>query len=756
MKGTLFSADFIQDSNQNLRLMEINTDTAITQGGIENLDFTEFIDILSNNSITEVHTISKSFQQELVNALSQSLSENAPFITVFQNQLEEDTAIYPTVITDASNKFILRMAYDEAAIFDSEYTKNKLGPLDLFYSNGDTGSIVEYYVSSSNGVTDLLPLDFNSNVSPDIAVKNLNLNTNNFIEFYKIGKSNLSAEDRYDELKSSFSENILVTKFYENTDESKVKSIRSVNIIYGADLDCINLVTFETEALFSKPTTIENDDTIIKTKTNTKHYYEFATNYPKFSSVNQWGGIFEEEEVVKVDGTPVLIGSASVGTELKSYFIEGAPDTDVVSEFMDWSYNGSSLPSGSYETSSIVINNIEQELSNNTVFHLTMEDGSSFRASGGAHLLVYDINGDKLRYEAISNIDESLHKLINLNGGLVNISSSIGEILDGEYKSYIIDMESTDTYFLYNGELSVKIVTHNCFPAGTKITLADGSEKNIEDLTIEDKLLTYNEKTGVLSEGSIGNIVKKKEFLLIQLETADGSIVKSTALHKFYVKGKGWIAAQDIVKGDIVIKKDKSETIIVDRNDLSGEVDVYHILDVKDNHTYFAEGILVHNFKYSGGYCFPAGTKIIAEGGIDKNIEDIEIGDFVLSFNEETKQTEYKKVIGTKQPIHNDLVKYTFSSGDTIVCTFDHPIYVNSVNDIFTLVSYNPELTNSRYDIGRDVLQVQLGDAVVFTNNSYHVITEITELEPVDTQTYIFTVEDNHNFYANNILVHNK
>ena len=35
-------------------------------------------------------------------------------------------------------------------------------------------------------------------------------------------------------------------------------------------------------------------------------------------------------------------------------------------------------------------------------------------------------------------------------------------------------------------------------------------------------------------------------------------------------------------------------------------------------------------------------------------------------------------------------------------------------------------------------------------------IREIEVLPAVDTQTYIFTVEDNHNFYANRILVHNK
>ena len=35
-------------------------------------------------------------------------------------------------------------------------------------------------------------------------------------------------------------------------------------------------------------------------------------------------------------------------------------------------------------------------------------------------------------------------------------------------------------------------------------------------------------------------------------------------------------------------------------------------------------------------------------------------------------------------------------------------------------------------------------------------IKDIIELDEKDTQTYIITIEDNHNFYANGILVHNK
>lgn len=736
MKGTLFSADFIEDSSGNLRLMELNTDTGVSTNGLDYIDFTEFINTLSELNITQVHTISKSWHSDFVLLLSQSLQANAPFISSFSNSLEEDTTIYPNAIEDTPTKFILRMAYDESAIFDSEYAKNKLGPLELFTDSGDSGSVVEYFISSStNGVIDYLPNEFNSSNIPDVVCKNLNTNINNGLEFYKIGKSNETPENRYSEFKSNFDENNLLIKFYENPSDTKVKSVRSFNIVYGSNLDVINIGNYISEGLFEKPTSIEFDDTQISNKTNIKHYYELTTTYPKFTNIYNWGGIFEEEQVIKSDGTPVLISSASIGTELKSYFIEGAPNTDIVSEFMAWSYPGSELPFGSYETGSIVVNNIEQELSFNTIFHITTQDGAEFRASGGTHLLIYDIQKDVLRYESVYQIDETKHQLINVTGNPVGIASSVAEILDGDYSSYVIDMETTDTYFLYNGELSVKIVTHNCFPSGTKITLSDGTEKNIEDLTIEDKLLTYNEKTGELSEGTIGNIVKKKEFLLIELTSEDNTVVKSTPLHKFYVVGKGWIPAQDIIKGDILKRKDGSEITIIDRNDIKGDVDVYHIIDVKDNHTYFAEGFLVHNLKYAS--CFIAGTQITLPNGETKNIEDIVIGDSILTFNETTQTTEPGTVGDLKQHEVENTIKLIFTDNTNITTTSEHPFYVKDKGWV--------EAGNL---VKSDICKKSDGSDL-----------EILEIEGVVGKTMVYNlldVSENHNFFANEILVHNK
>jgi intein/homing endonuclease len=99
------------------------------------------------------------------------------------------------------------------------------------------------------------------------------------------------------------------------------------------------------------------------------------------------------------------------------------------------------------------------------------------------------------------------------------------------------------------------------------------------------------------------------------------------------------------------------------------------------------------------------------------------------------------------------MVKYVFANQTEIICTFDHPFYVDGLE----LASYTPFLTNKRYELNKEVRQIKMGDMVYLSNGvSKTAVKDVIELDEKDTQTYIITVEDNHNFYANGILVHNK
>jgi intein/homing endonuclease len=101
---------------------------------------------------------------------------------------------------------------------------------------------------------------------------------------------------------------------------------------------------------------------------------------------------------------------------------------------------------------------------------------------------------------------------------------------------------------------------------------------------------------------------------------------------------------------------------------------------------------------------------------------------------------------------NNSLLYIDLSNGTKITSTFDHPYYINGLQ----LASYKPDWTNERYNLPSEVISIKVGDEVNLLNESTVKIETILELDRVETQTYIFTVEGNRNFYANGILVHNK
>ena len=45
MKGTLYSADFIVTANDDVKLLELNTDTAFTDYALNNFNFSPLIDV---------------------------------------------------------------------------------------------------------------------------------------------------------------------------------------------------------------------------------------------------------------------------------------------------------------------------------------------------------------------------------------------------------------------------------------------------------------------------------------------------------------------------------------------------------------------------------------------------------------------------------------------------------------------------------------------------------------------------------------
>lgn len=95
-----------------------------------------------------------------------------------------------------------------------------------------------------------------------------------------------------------------------------------------------------------------------------------------------------------------------------------------------------------------------------------------------------------------------------------------------------------------------------CFDENTFIRLADGSDRKIIDLTPQD--LVLNPKTGLAMKIRNMSIGPEKNEM-IEVETADGKLVKVTLTHPFKTQS-GWKKAENLAVGDEIEGLNGSET----------------------------------------------------------------------------------------------------------------------------------------------------------------------------------------------------
>ncbi len=132
-----------------------------------------------------------------------------------------------------------------------------------------------------------------------------------------------------------------------------------------------------------------------------------------------------------------------------------------------------------------------------------------------------------------------------------------------------------------------------CFLLGTKVQMADGTYKEIQDVTPGDEVLSYNTKTKQLTHEKVDKLIIHKDISGKYL-TLNGNL-KVTPNHPLFINGM-WQTAGFAKVGDKIINaKGQESTISSIEISENGTNDLYNLhLDGRE-HNYFAEDVLVHN-----------------------------------------------------------------------------------------------------------------------------------------------------------------
>jgi hypothetical protein len=756
MKGTFFSADFIKDKDENLRLLELNTDTAIVETQVQNLDFTSIIDHISSSNITDVEVIYKPvIHQRIVNKFSESLDSSDVSVT-FNEYPEDKHTIYPITLADDSSKFILRIAYDESAIFDSTYAKERLNVFKLFYDDTDTTSrnyITQFYHSSSDATMDTLGRYINPETQiPDVAIKDTN-ELHNPIDFYKIGSSSMNDTDRWNAFVSEHeAPDKLIEQYHYHSSsispQGEIQSYRSFYIVYGTDLAVTNLLSYKNKALFSLPTAEPYDTTSFSTTISNKipdyHYYEFTTNALKIGGA----GLLSTDKIQMADETHKALSDVLVGDSIKSFYVSGSPQVESEYDIMNWRHNGSSFPSGSYITSSEVIFKNTVDLKYNALIEYVV-DGDTQYSGPSKQFLVFDSSSGETIFRHATELNHNYDYFYDYQGNLIDLDAVNYYITsDSNVQLVELDVEDTDTYIISGSTAFNQVVSHNnpCFVAGTKVTLSDGSSKNIEDISIGMIIQTFHHQTNTIQNKIVKNIMQKTVNKTVKYTFEDGKVLESTLDHPIYsvdngtgyvsydpkltLEGYGLEVGQVQVGTNILLES--GTTLSISNIEVKNEtVKVYNIHDIQDNHNFFANQLLVHN------RCFVAGTQISMEDGSTKNIEDVQVGEKVLTYNEQSGEQEAGVVGDLKQHEVTSVIRLTLDNENIIITTEEHPFFIEGKGWV-------------------KAGEIEVLDVCKKVDGSESLISTVEKLDETHMVYNLLSVSDNHNFYANGILVHNK
>lgn len=135
--------------------------------------------------------------------------------------------------------------------------------------------------------------------------------------------------------------------------------------------------------------------------------------------------------------------------------------------------------------------------------------------------------------------------------------------------------------------------------------------------------------------------------------------------------------------------------------------------------------------------CFMAGTLVLTAEGY-KKIEDIQVGDLVLAYDEATGEQAYKEVVRLFRNENTEWTGVTVN-GTEIISTTGHKYYLPEAKEWISAT------------------KLKVGTKVLLSDGSYGTIEKVRDIHYDTPQTtYNFEVEDFHTYYVSTgVLVHN-
>ena len=296
MRSVLIATDLIRKEDGTLTPLEINTNSSheiklnyydpssISMDFMSNFssffNYEEFNSFLQTNGIVKLTVIDKMGSMGVVfESFANHFNYQYEFVGV-----TEGSQIIPNV-DDSDDKLIIRVSYDSYALVDDLYARDNFEFHNLI-KNESFASPVAFNTGDETNIDTINFEPSTDGVAPNYVIKPRTPGYPRGIypKMYRI-----DTVEELNFLKQNLSNNEFIQRYHYNPTLGRVNNrlsfIRSMDLIYGSNLDVINVITYKSISSVS----IENSLLMYDSELdeNKKLSSEFALKwYPKFSLMN--------------------------------------------------------------------------------------------------------------------------------------------------------------------------------------------------------------------------------------------------------------------------------------------------------------------------------------------------------------------------------------------------------------------------------------------------------------------------------------
>lgn len=207
---------------------------------------------------------------------------------------------------------------------------------------------------------------------------------------------------------------------------------------------------------------------------------------------------------------------------------------------------------------------------------------ATFTCSGGNDTYTYTLTKIDPRSDDYITVSQSENIFTVIMGDAMSGCS-------GKYKFIITSGDESVTFNLYYELL--------CLTGDALITLADGTQKRIDELTLSDKVLSYNPSTMQLEADEITYTDSKENKSFTEYTKyifSDNTEIKTVHRHRFYnMERQAMIHMDEWEIGEHAIKQDGTVVELISSELIKETVKHYTIFTKNQN--YFANGLLSGN-----------------------------------------------------------------------------------------------------------------------------------------------------------------